>query len=185
MPWKHLSIIHVICFLFLSSYSSVKCVLLWFSSRNSTFICGSLGGGEDTERKQRVSSFVHSLSLRVSTFVPKIKRNTDVCFVPRCWAVNENMNYWWIIRFPVLFATLVKMTYTNTLPSVYSQTFFIIIWYCCFVWLQHYVVIFWSTDQLFNFLEDPGGDFLQTTSQQSVSIPRLQTQASCLSVMSL
>lgn len=26
----------------------------------------------------------------------------------RCWAVNENMNYWWIIRLPILFASLVK-----------------------------------------------------------------------------
>uniref|UniRef100_A0A3Q3AJQ3 Glucagon receptor-like n=1 Tax=Kryptolebias marmoratus TaxID=37003 RepID=A0A3Q3AJQ3_KRYMA len=25
-----------------------------------------------------------------------------------CWAINENMNYWWIIRFPVLFASLVN-----------------------------------------------------------------------------
>ncbi|XP_034147986.1 glucagon receptor isoform X2 [Esox lucius] len=24
-----------------------------------------------------------------------------------CWAVNENMSYWWIIRFPILFATLI------------------------------------------------------------------------------
>ncbi|XP_041938810.1 glucagon receptor-like [Alosa sapidissima] len=25
-----------------------------------------------------------------------------------CWAINENMNYWWIIRVPVLFASLVN-----------------------------------------------------------------------------
>ncbi|XP_054625431.1 glucagon receptor-like isoform X2 [Dunckerocampus dactyliophorus] len=25
-----------------------------------------------------------------------------------CWAVNENMNYWWIIRSPILFASLVN-----------------------------------------------------------------------------
>ncbi|XP_067432953.1 glucagon receptor-like [Thunnus thynnus] len=25
-----------------------------------------------------------------------------------CWAVNENMNYWWIIRFPILFASLIN-----------------------------------------------------------------------------
>ncbi|KAG7459779.1 hypothetical protein MATL_G00214290 [Megalops atlanticus] len=26
-----------------------------------------------------------------------------------CWAVNENMNYWWIIRFPILFASLINL----------------------------------------------------------------------------
>uniref|UniRef100_A0A8D3C4H3 Glucagon receptor-like n=1 Tax=Scophthalmus maximus TaxID=52904 RepID=A0A8D3C4H3_SCOMX len=25
-----------------------------------------------------------------------------------CWALNENMNYWWIIRFPILFASLIN-----------------------------------------------------------------------------
>uniref|UniRef100_A0AAV2LA40 Glucagon receptor n=1 Tax=Knipowitschia caucasica TaxID=637954 RepID=A0AAV2LA40_KNICA len=25
-----------------------------------------------------------------------------------CWACNENMNYWWIIRFPILFASLLR-----------------------------------------------------------------------------
>ncbi|KAL2078257.1 hypothetical protein ACEWY4_025942 [Coilia grayii] len=25
-----------------------------------------------------------------------------------CWAINENMNYWWIIRVPILFASLVN-----------------------------------------------------------------------------
>ncbi|CAJ1080872.1 glucagon-like peptide 1 receptor [Xyrichtys novacula] len=25
-----------------------------------------------------------------------------------CWAVNENMNYWWIIRFPILLASLIS-----------------------------------------------------------------------------
>uniref|UniRef100_A0A3Q1IMQ7 Glucagon receptor-like n=1 Tax=Anabas testudineus TaxID=64144 RepID=A0A3Q1IMQ7_ANATE len=25
-----------------------------------------------------------------------------------CWAVNENMSYWWIIRFPILFASLIN-----------------------------------------------------------------------------
>uniref|UniRef100_A0A671WTU9 Glucagon receptor b n=1 Tax=Sparus aurata TaxID=8175 RepID=A0A671WTU9_SPAAU len=25
-----------------------------------------------------------------------------------CWAFNENMNYWWIIRFPILFASLIN-----------------------------------------------------------------------------
>ncbi|CAG04358.1 unnamed protein product, partial [Tetraodon nigroviridis] len=25
-----------------------------------------------------------------------------------CWAVNENMNYWWIIRLPILFASLIN-----------------------------------------------------------------------------
>ncbi|KAI3365641.1 hypothetical protein L3Q82_010722 [Scortum barcoo] len=25
-----------------------------------------------------------------------------------CWAVNENMNYWWIIRFPILLASLIN-----------------------------------------------------------------------------
>uniref|UniRef100_A0A8C5EFB2 Glucagon receptor n=1 Tax=Gouania willdenowi TaxID=441366 RepID=A0A8C5EFB2_GOUWI len=30
-----------------------------------------------------------------------LKENKD------CWAVNENMSYWWIIRFPVLFTSLV------------------------------------------------------------------------------
>lgn len=34
-----------------------------FSSRNSNFICGPLGGDEDTERKQRVSRFVRGLSM--------------------------------------------------------------------------------------------------------------------------
>ncbi|CAB1312291.1 unnamed protein product, partial [Coregonus sp. 'balchen'] len=27
-----------------------------------------------------------------------------------CWAVNENMSYWWIIRFPILFASLATLT---------------------------------------------------------------------------
>uniref|UniRef100_A0A8C5G7W4 Glucagon receptor-like n=1 Tax=Gouania willdenowi TaxID=441366 RepID=A0A8C5G7W4_GOUWI len=31
-----------------------------------------------------------------------LKENKD------CWAVNENMSYWWIIRFPVLFTSLVN-----------------------------------------------------------------------------
>ncbi|KAJ7984500.1 hypothetical protein DPEC_G00355460 [Dallia pectoralis] len=26
-----------------------------------------------------------------------------------CWAVNENLSYWWIIRFPILFATLINL----------------------------------------------------------------------------
>uniref|UniRef100_A0A8C7RLQ0 Glucagon receptor-like n=1 Tax=Oncorhynchus mykiss TaxID=8022 RepID=A0A8C7RLQ0_ONCMY len=26
-----------------------------------------------------------------------------------CWAVNENMSYWWIIRFPILFASLINL----------------------------------------------------------------------------
>ncbi|KAM8729385.1 glucagon receptor-like [Acanthopagrus schlegelii] len=25
-----------------------------------------------------------------------------------CWAFNENMNYWWIIRFPILFASIIN-----------------------------------------------------------------------------
>lgn len=35
-------------------------------------------------------------------------------FVLRCWAVNENMNYWWIIRFPILLVSLVRTTCLNS-----------------------------------------------------------------------
>uniref|UniRef100_A0A3Q2Y516 Glucagon receptor n=1 Tax=Hippocampus comes TaxID=109280 RepID=A0A3Q2Y516_HIPCM len=34
-----------------------------------------------------------------------------------CWAVNENMNYWWIIRSPILFASLVSMIFGTHRPS--------------------------------------------------------------------
>lgn len=29
------------------------------------------------------------------------------CLRGRCWALNENMAYWWIIRIPILLASLV------------------------------------------------------------------------------
>lgn len=43
-------------------------------------------------------------------------------------------------------------------------------------------VILWSTDQLFNFHEDPEGNSLQIKSQQPKWIPGLQTSASCLTI---
>ncbi|XP_037546751.1 glucagon receptor-like [Nematolebias whitei] len=39
-----------------------------------------------------------------------------------CWAVNENMNYWWIIRFPVLFATLINfLIFLKILGVIFSK----------------------------------------------------------------
>ncbi|MGH0172911.1 UNVERIFIED_CONTAM: hypothetical protein FKN15_075076 [Acipenser sinensis] len=29
--------------------------------------------------------------------------------VSRCWALNDNMSYWWIIRFPILLASLINL----------------------------------------------------------------------------
>lgn len=63
----------------------------------------------------------------------------------RCWAFNENMNYWWIIRLPILFASLVSdWTSTHCKCVVHAQL----------------TLILWSTDQLFNFHEDPEGNSL-------------------------
>ncbi|XP_057682250.1 glucagon receptor-like [Corythoichthys intestinalis] len=39
-----------------------------------------------------------------------------------CWAVNENMNYWWIIRSPILFASLVNfLIFVKILKVILSK----------------------------------------------------------------
>ncbi|XP_061911894.1 glucagon receptor-like [Entelurus aequoreus] len=39
-----------------------------------------------------------------------------------CWAVNENMNYWWIIRSPILFATLINfLIFVKILKVILSK----------------------------------------------------------------
>uniref|UniRef100_A0A668RSV2 G-protein coupled receptors family 2 profile 2 domain-containing protein n=1 Tax=Oreochromis aureus TaxID=47969 RepID=A0A668RSV2_OREAU len=39
-----------------------------------------------------------------------------------CWAVNENMNYWWIIRFPVLLASLINfLIFMKILKVIFSK----------------------------------------------------------------
>ncbi|XP_031417336.1 glucagon receptor-like isoform X1 [Clupea harengus] len=39
-----------------------------------------------------------------------------------CWAINENMNYWWIIRVPILFASLVNfMIFMKILKVILSK----------------------------------------------------------------
>uniref|UniRef100_A0A3B4ZBC5 Glucagon receptor-like n=1 Tax=Stegastes partitus TaxID=144197 RepID=A0A3B4ZBC5_9TELE len=39
-----------------------------------------------------------------------------------CWAVNENMSYWWIIRFPVLFASLINfLIFMKILKVIFSK----------------------------------------------------------------
>ncbi|XP_061564088.1 glucagon receptor-like [Cololabis saira] len=39
-----------------------------------------------------------------------------------CWAVNENMNYWWIIRFPILFASLINFViFLKILGVIFSK----------------------------------------------------------------
>ncbi|XP_051795608.1 glucagon receptor-like isoform X1 [Acanthochromis polyacanthus] len=39
-----------------------------------------------------------------------------------CWAVNENMNYWWIIRFPVLFASIINfLIFMKILRVIFSK----------------------------------------------------------------
>ncbi|KAM9716314.1 glucagon receptor-like [Menidia menidia] len=39
-----------------------------------------------------------------------------------CWAVNENMNYWWIIRFPVLFSSLINfLIFMKILGVIFSK----------------------------------------------------------------
>ncbi|KAL0984330.1 hypothetical protein UPYG_G00140060 [Umbra pygmaea] len=39
-----------------------------------------------------------------------------------CWAFNENMNYWWIIRFPILFATLINLLlFMKILKVIFSK----------------------------------------------------------------
>lgn len=40
---------------------------------------------------------------------PPARHDRDaLCVFPgRCWALNENMAYWWIIRIPILLASLV------------------------------------------------------------------------------
>uniref|UniRef100_A0A3B3UQI2 Glucagon receptor-like n=1 Tax=Poecilia latipinna TaxID=48699 RepID=A0A3B3UQI2_9TELE len=47
---------------------------------------------------------------------------TNDCFLSRCWAVNENMNYWWIIRFPVLSASLINfLIFMKILGVIFSK----------------------------------------------------------------
>ncbi|XP_049615400.1 glucagon receptor isoform X1 [Syngnathus scovelli] len=39
-----------------------------------------------------------------------------------CWAVNENMNYWWIIRSPILFASLINfLIFVKILKVILSK----------------------------------------------------------------
>uniref|UniRef100_A0A3B3ZMG6 Glucagon receptor b n=1 Tax=Periophthalmus magnuspinnatus TaxID=409849 RepID=A0A3B3ZMG6_9GOBI len=39
-----------------------------------------------------------------------------------CWAFNENMNYWWIIRFPILFASLVNfMIFLKVIKMIFLK----------------------------------------------------------------
>ncbi|XP_028264571.1 glucagon receptor-like [Parambassis ranga] len=39
-----------------------------------------------------------------------------------CWAANENMNYWWIIRFPVVFASLINfLIFMKILKVIFSK----------------------------------------------------------------
>ncbi|XP_020780018.2 glucagon receptor-like [Boleophthalmus pectinirostris] len=39
-----------------------------------------------------------------------------------CWAFNENMNYWWIIRFPILFASLINfMIFLKVIKMIFSK----------------------------------------------------------------
>ncbi|XP_042364489.1 glucagon receptor-like [Plectropomus leopardus] len=39
-----------------------------------------------------------------------------------CWAVNDNMNYWWIIRFPILFASIINfMIFIKVLKVIFSK----------------------------------------------------------------
>lgn len=36
-----------------------------------------------------------------------VRPHRCLCVVGRCWALNENMAYWWIIRIPILLASMV------------------------------------------------------------------------------
>ncbi|XP_029977782.1 glucagon receptor-like [Sphaeramia orbicularis] len=39
-----------------------------------------------------------------------------------CWGFNENMNYWWIIRFPILFASLINfLIFMKILKVIFSK----------------------------------------------------------------
>uniref|UniRef100_A0A8C8DLE4 Glucagon receptor n=1 Tax=Oryzias sinensis TaxID=183150 RepID=A0A8C8DLE4_9TELE len=39
-----------------------------------------------------------------------------------CWGANENMNFWWIIRFPILFASLVNfLVFIRILGVIFSK----------------------------------------------------------------
>lgn len=53
----------------------------------------------------------------------------------RCWAFNENMNYWWIIRLPILFASLVSDWISTHCKCV-----------------VHAQLTYWFFDQQINFL---------------------------------
>lgn len=39
----------------------------------------------------------------------------------RCWALNENMAYWWIIRIPILLASLVRAPWPHGFPRSSSS----------------------------------------------------------------
>lgn len=106
-------------------------------------------------------------------------------FFPRCWALNENMNYWWIIRFPILFASLVRMIYANTGLRVLLHPLYVSSSNIWTVYIIYGICFFWSTDQLSDFHEDPEGSSLQITSQQPERIPWLQTSASCAGIFSM
>uniref|UniRef100_A0A3B3CB69 G-protein coupled receptors family 2 profile 2 domain-containing protein n=1 Tax=Oryzias melastigma TaxID=30732 RepID=A0A3B3CB69_ORYME len=39
-----------------------------------------------------------------------------------CWGANENMNFWWIIRFPILFASLINfLIFIRILGVIFSK----------------------------------------------------------------
>uniref|UniRef100_A0A8C6SXR4 Glucagon receptor n=1 Tax=Neogobius melanostomus TaxID=47308 RepID=A0A8C6SXR4_9GOBI len=39
-----------------------------------------------------------------------------------CWAFNDNMNYWWIIRFPILFASLINfIIFLKVIKVIFSK----------------------------------------------------------------
>lgn len=50
-----------------------------------------------------MSGCLWGLILHPSTLQPHL----CLCLVSRCWALNENMAYWWIIRIPILLASMV------------------------------------------------------------------------------
>lgn len=43
--------------------------------------------------------------------------------VSRCWERNINMGYWWIIRSPILFAYLVRLSVSLSLSLIFVFNF--------------------------------------------------------------
>lgn len=56
----------------------------------------------------------------------------NVC-VYRCWERNINMGYWWIIRSPILFAYLVRLSVRPSLVLIFSVWYFATEHVCCWV----------------------------------------------------